>query len=192
MRLKIYDSHLTCRDANKCLNVRERVEVLEWNKRWSLPSPIFLWHLCPWKKSLIEKKVTINENICFTDYTSRIRHSHCSKLTVNWKNENDVTISDMTSYVEFWRRFVSHVKFSYWSMFHVNTITGSGVIKISIYKELTRNPEIGNTPVWVLPNIWRLGQVRNTEFGTNVSNKMLPNPDTHTHTQIRFKGSISK
>ena len=34
------------------------------------------------------------------------------------------------------------------------------------------NPEIGNTPVWALRNIWRLGQVRNTKFATNVSNKM--------------------
>ena len=32
MRLKICDSHLTCKVANKCLNVRERVEVVEWNK----------------------------------------------------------------------------------------------------------------------------------------------------------------
>ena len=44
---------------------------------------------------------------------------------------------------------------------------------ISFYEGLTRNPEIGNTPVWVLSNIWRLGQVRNTKFGTNISNKML-------------------
>ena len=43
---------------------------------------------------------------------------------------------------------------------------------IFIYKGLTRNPEIGNTPVWVLPNIWRLGQVRNTKFGTNASNNV--------------------
>ena len=33
------DSHLTCKVANKCLNVRERVEVAEWNKRWSPPFP---------------------------------------------------------------------------------------------------------------------------------------------------------
>ena len=26
------DSHLTCKVANKCLNVCERVEVVEWNK----------------------------------------------------------------------------------------------------------------------------------------------------------------
>ena len=55
----------------------------------------------------------------------------------------------------FWRCFVSLVKFSYWSMFHVNIITGSGVMTISFYKGLTRNLEIGNTPVWVLSNIWR-------------------------------------
>ena len=35
--------------------------------------------------------------------------------------------------------------------------------------------EIGNTPVWVLPNIQRLEQVRDTKFGTNVSNKILLN-----------------
>ena len=29
LRLKICDSHLTCKVANKCLNVRERVEVVE-------------------------------------------------------------------------------------------------------------------------------------------------------------------
>ena len=46
---------------------------------------------------------------------------------------------------------------------------------IFFYKGLTRNPEIGNTPVWVLPNIWRLGRVMDTKFGTNVSNRMLLN-----------------
>ena len=29
LRLKIRDSHLTCKVANKCLNVRERVEMVE-------------------------------------------------------------------------------------------------------------------------------------------------------------------
>ena len=75
----------------------------------------------------------------------------------------------------FWCCFVSLVKFSYWSKFNVNIIAGSRVITISFYKGLTRNPEIGNTPVRVLPNIWRLGRVLNTKFGTNVSNKLLLN-----------------
>ena len=75
----------------------------------------------------------------------------------------------------FWQCFVSLVKFSYWSIFYVNIITGFGVITISLYKGLTRNLEIGNTPVWVFTNIWRPGQVRNAKFGTNVSNKMLLN-----------------
>ena len=46
---------------------------------------------------------------------------------------------------------------------------------ISYYKELTRNPEIGNTPVWFLPNIWRLGRVRDTKFDKDISNEMLLN-----------------
>ena len=70
----------------------------------------------------------------------------------------------------FWHCFVSLINFSYWSKFHVGIITGSGV---SFYKRLTTNPEIWNTPVWDLPNIFRLGQVRVTKFGKNVSNKML-------------------
>ena len=65
-------------------------------------------------------------------------------------------------------------------------VTGPSLMSISFLvlklwqflfiKGLTRIPKIGNTPVWVLLNIWRLGRVRNTKFGTSVSNKMLLNP----------------
>ena len=75
----------------------------------------------------------------------------------------------------FWRYFVFLVKISYWSKFDVNIITGSVVMTIFFYKGLTRNPEIRNTPVWVLPNIWTLRWVRDTKFGTNASNEMLLN-----------------
>ena len=109
----------------------------------------------------------------FTDYLSGIRLPDCSKLTINLKNGNDVTIFRHDVFVKFfWRCFVSLVKFSCWSKFHVNinVSIGSGVMIISFYKGLTRNPEIGNNPVWVLPNIWRLGRVRSTEFGTEALN----------------------
>ena len=57
MRLKICDSHLTCKIANKCLNVPERVEVVEWNKRWFSPIPCCpVSCQCPWNKTLNEKK----------------------------------------------------------------------------------------------------------------------------------------
>ena len=59
----------------------------------------------------------------------------------------------------FWHCFVSLVKFSYWCKFHVNIITGFVVMATFFYKALTRNPEIRNTPVWVFPNIWRLGKL---------------------------------
>ena len=48
-------------------------------------------------------------------------------------------------------------------------------VTIFFYKGLTRNPEIRNTPVWVLLNIWRLGQIKDTKFDTNISNKTLLN-----------------
>ena len=47
---------------------------------------------------------------------------------------------------------------------------------VSFHERLTGNPEIGNILVCVSPNIWRLGRVKNTKFGTNLSNKMLLNP----------------
>ena len=110
------------------------------------------------------------------------------RVAVNWKNVNDVTIFRHAIIAKFfWRFFTPLIKFSYWFKFHVIIITGSGVMKISFYKILTRNPEIGNTPVWVLPNIWRLGWVRNTKFGTNVSNKMLLNAaKCHGYTFYHF------
>ena len=40
---------------------------------------------------------------------------------------------------------------------------------------MTKNPKIGNTFVWVLPNIWRLGRVMDTKFGASLSDKMLLN-----------------
>ena len=71
--------------------------------------------------------------------------------------------------------FVFLFKFSYWSKFHVNIIIGSEIMTIFFYKGLTGNPEIGNTHVWVFPNIWRLGRVMDTKFDMNVSNRMLLN-----------------
>ena len=97
-------------------------------------------------------------------------------MAINWKNGNDVTIFWNDVIVKFfWRCFVSLVKFSYWTKFDVNIITGSGVMTIFFYRGFTRNLEIWNTPIWVLPNISRLGQVRDTKLGTNVSYKRLLN-----------------
>ena len=107
---------------------------------------------------------------------SGIRPPDCSKLARNPKNDNDVTIFRHDVNVKFfWRCVVFLVKFSYCSKVHVNIITGSWITTIFFYKGLTRNPEIGNTLVWVLSNIWRLGRVMGTKFGTNVCNRMLLN-----------------
>ena len=52
LRLKICDSHLTCKVANKCLNVRERVEVVEWNKKVVPSLPLLSY----------ESSVSVKEN----------------------------------------------------------------------------------------------------------------------------------
>ena len=77
----------------------------------------------------------------------------------------------------FWRCFVTLVKFSYSMKLHVNIITDAEVATIFFYKRLTRNLEIRNTTVWVLPNIWKKLIMFLTLFLLkNVSNKMLLNP----------------
>ena len=48
-------------------------------------------------------------------------------------------------------------------------------MSIFFYKGLTRNPEIGNSPVWILLYVGRLGRVREIKFVINVTNKMLLN-----------------
>ena len=72
----------------------------------------------------------------------------------------------------FGRCRVALFKFSYCFKFHVIIMTSCEVMKILIDKGLTRNPKIKNTLVCVSPNIWGLGQVRDTKFDTNVSNKV--------------------
>ena len=89
--------------------------------------------------------------------------------------------TDITSSSKFLTRRVSLAKF------HVSIITGSGVMTIFVYKGLNRKPEIGNTSVWVLPNIWRLRGVRDTKCGKNVSNgKSLNNPKCQGYIFYRF------
>ena len=95
---------------------------------------------------------------------------------MNRENGNDVIICRHDVIVTLFQVcFISLVNLSYWSKFHVSIVTDSGVTAILFYKGLTRNPEIGNTTVWVFPNIWRLGRVRDTKFSTNASNKLLLN-----------------
>ena len=79
----------------------------------------------------------------------------------------------MTSSSNFFMLLCFSCHFSYWSKFSTNIVIDSRVMTIFIYNGLTRNLEIGTIPVYVLPNVWTLGQVRDSKFGTNVSNKML-------------------
>ena len=83
-------------------------------------------------------------------------HNSCAKLAVNWRNGNEVTIFHRQIFVTFCFFFV---KFSHWTKFYVNIITGSRVMTISFYKGLIRNPEIGNTPTWVLEIFEDLGEL---------------------------------
>ena len=79
----------------------------------------------------------------FADSVSGIRSPDCSKLANNPKNDNDVTIFQHDVIVKFfWSCFVSLVKFSYWSKFHV--ITRSGIVTIFFIRDW---PEIGKSEI---------------------------------------------
>ena len=99
-----------------------------------------------------------------------MRPPDCPRLAKNPETDNGVTIFRHDDIVQFFWRWL----FLLSSLF-INIITGSRIMSIFFYKGLTRNPEIRNNPVLVLPNIWRLGQVMETKFDTYVSNKILLN-----------------
>ena len=73
------------------------------------------------------------------------------KLAINWKKDNEVTISWVDVIVKiFWRCLVSLVKFSYWVKFYVNIKTDSGAIwQFSFIKD------------W--PEIWK-SEIPSSEF----------------------------
>ena len=99
----------------------------------------------------MRQKVTISENISFIENAFGIWLPDCSTLVINLKKENEVTILWHEVIVKlFWAGFVAPVNFSYYSKFHRSISTGSGVVTILSYQEMTRNPETGNTHVWVL------------------------------------------
>ena len=89
---------------------------------------------------------------------------------LNWlklqKTTMTLQLSDMTS-LTWWHHFFDVVLFPLSSLLvqvscqHHHWFWNSG------------NPEIGSSLAWIFPNIWRLGQVMDTKFGTNVSNRIL-------------------
>ena len=120
--------------------------------------------------------------LCVRDHVFGIQLLDCSKLPINWKNDNDVKFCRHDITIKFfWRCLFSLVRCSYWFKFHVNIITGSKVMTIFVYKGLTRNSEIVNTLNRLLPNIRGLREVRNIKYDMIVSSKchwMLQNTRT--------------
>ena len=139
------------------------------------------WHLCFLFETIILyknlKEIIFNIHKC-KFYRPWVRNWTSGLLQIGHESGKRQWRQNLSTWRHrhiFWRCRVSFVKLSYWSKFHINIMTGSGVMTIFVYKRLTRNTEIGNTPFWVLPNIWRLGRARDTKFGKNVSNKLLLN-----------------
>ena len=115
---------------------------------------------------------------CITDHASGIRLPDCSKLAINRKKWQWCQNLPTWHYRHvFWCYRFSLVKFKFWCKF-LNVITGSGVSLWCLKRfyeglKTKRTPQIGYTPVWVLPNIWRLGRVKDTKSTTNGANEKL-------------------
>ena len=119
----------------------------------------------------------VNENVSFTDYSSSIRLPDCSKLAINRKSDKHVTICRHDVIVDFFWRilFLLSILVTDPSFMSIS----SQVLKLWQFTFKRAWPDIQKSEippsVWVLSNIWRLGQVRDTKFGTDVSNEMLLN-----------------
>ena len=80
----------------------------------------------------VKQQVTVFENITFANSASEIQVLDCSKLAISQKNDNGITIFQHDVIVKFFYVVLGFlVKFSYSSKFHVNIITGSGIMTIS-------------------------------------------------------------
>ena len=122
---------------------------------------VLLWVFVRWN-------TIIKENLSFTDYLSGIRLLYCSKLALNWK---------MTMTSQFFDVMPSPILLTFFLFlvkFHVNIITGSGVMTFFFTRDWPeiRKLEIHRFEFFQICGDWReLG--RNTKVGTNISNKML-------------------
>ena len=95
----------------------------------------------------VRQKVTITKNITL----QTLCPESGLRTAPNWPKFRKMTMtsrfSDITSALVFLTLFCFSCQVQLLVQFHVNIITGSGIMTISSYNGLTRNPEIGNTPV---------------------------------------------
>ena len=94
------------------------------------------------------------------------------KLVINCKNDNEFRICWQCIIINFFDVVLLPLS---------SLVTGPVFMSISLlvldlwqfFLGLARNAETGNTPVWILSNIWRLKQTRDTKLGTDISKEML-------------------
>ena len=93
-------------------------------------------------------------------------------LAMNLKNDSDATIFRHEVTVNFFDVVLILLS----SLVTVTSFMSISSLVLELWQfSFIRNPEIGNIPVLVFPNIWRLRRVKDTKFGTNASNKILLN-----------------
>ena len=99
------------------------------------------------------------------------------RIAPNWPEIGKVLMTLQFADMTLWSNFFDVLLFLLSSL-----VTGPSFMSISSlilglwqFSFISDWPEVGNTFVLVLPNIWILGQVRHTKFGMNVSNKTLLN-----------------
>ena len=122
-------------------------------------------HLQIYQKEILVQAL-VSKSMEWLLYDRDLRHERVTYFFKSWyyycdfvfknikiqKKDNDVTVCrhGIISHF-FWRFFCFSCQVSLGPSFYVNTMIGSGVITTFVYKRLTGNSEIGNTPACVLP-----------------------------------------
>ena len=82
---------------------------------------------------------------------------------------------DMTSSLIFWRYFVFLSRLITGRIFMSISSLVLELWPFSFMKDCQQIFKSEVPPVWLMSIIWILGRVKDTKFGKNISNKMLPN-----------------
>ena len=119
--------------------------------------------------SVFVKKVTINENVAFTVWSSKVWNL-ASELLIDQKSKKWQWHHNLPTW--FHHQFFEIAVFAMSSL-----VNGTSLIywlwnydNFCLYR-IDKKSDIGNTTVWNLFNLWRLGWFRDTKFCTNVSNE---------------------
>ena len=126
-----------------------------------------VWNSCSTFLVFVKLKVVVNESLGMMN--TGIQLLVCSKSTINFKNDNDVIISQHDVY----RSGILNSNLVF--KFHDNIVTGFEVMTVFVYKEFDQKSVNWKDPILVFVLYLETGVSQGNEILINVSNKNLSN-----------------